>query len=131
MQEVYEGRQSRGWRSRLFRALRPAAPFLHTPSEPLHYPLGRWNLYVGGVGARPEGYVNLDLFALPGVDVAADAECLRSGAGMFQCIECDAVLEHVRCPETVMRELGRVLAHGVLGRILFVLPSWIFCFFDG
>lgn len=120
MQQVYEHRQSRGWRSRLSRALRPPAPFVHNPAEPLHFPLGRWNLYVGGGGARPEGYVNLDLFALPGVDVAADAECLPFGAGVFQCIECDAVLEHVRCPEAVMRELGRVLARG--GHLHVVVP---------
>jgi SAM-dependent methyltransferase len=74
--------------------------------------LGRWNLYVGGAGSKPEGYVNLDLFPLPGVDVAADAEHLPFPSGLFQCIECDAVLEHVRQPGQVMREMTRVLAPG-------------------
>lgn len=77
-------------------------------------------MYVGGGGARPEGYVNIDLFPLPGVDVAADAERLPFPAGVFQCIECDAVLEHVRCPEAVMQELARVLAPG--GHLHIVTP---------
>jgi SAM-dependent methyltransferase len=59
-----------------------------------------------------EGYVNLDLFPVPGVDVAADAHALPFRGGMFQRVECDAVLEHVRRPEVVMRELDRVLAPG-------------------
>ncbi len=60
---------------------------------------------------RP-GYVNLDLFAVPGVDVAADAERLPFPPDVFQRVECDAVLEHVRSPERVMREIERVLAPG-------------------
>lgn len=120
MQEVYERRRSRGWIGRLYRALQPPAPFIHNPAEPLHFPLGRWNLYVGGAGARPQGYVNIDLFALPGVDVAADAERLPFRSGVFQCIECDAVLEHVRSPEAVMGELRRVLAPG--GHLHIVTP---------
>src|SRR5438309_1171349 len=70
MQDVYARRQARDWPSRLYRALKPPDPFLRNPAEPLHFPLGRWNLYVGGGGSEPEGYVNIDLFALPGVDVA-------------------------------------------------------------
>ena len=75
-------------------------------------PLGRWNLYVGGGGATPQGYVNLDLFPIPGVDLAANAEDLPFAANQFQRIECDAVLEHVQHPERVMQELTRVLAPG-------------------
>ena len=112
MQEVYARRQARDWSSRLYHALQPPAPFVRNPGEPLHFPLGRWNLYVGGAGSKPEGYVNLDLFPLPGVDVAADAEHLPFPSGLFQCIECDAVLEHVRQPGQVMREMTRVLAPG-------------------
>lgn len=82
------------------------------PREPSDFPLGRWNLYVGGAGRRVDGYVNLDLFAVPGVDVAADAHALPFRSGLFQRIECDAVLEHVRQPEVVVRELTRVLAPG-------------------
>ena len=112
MQDVYARRQARDWASRLYRSLKPPDPFICNPAELLHFPLGRWNLYVGGGGSEPEGYINIDLFALPGVDVAADAENLPFPSGMFQCIECDAVLEHVRHPDQVMRELSRVLAKG-------------------
>ena len=93
MQDVYARRQARDWLSRLYRALKPPDPFLHNPAEPLRFPLGRWNLYVGGGGADPEGYINIDLFALPGVDVAGDAEHLPFPSGLFERIECD-----VTCP---------------------------------
>jgi SAM-dependent methyltransferase len=82
------------------------------PDEPAHFPLGRWNLYIGGAGRVVEGYINLDLFAIPGVDIAADAEQLPFPAGVFQRVECDAVLEHVRNPAQVMTEIHRVLAPG-------------------
>ncbi len=82
------------------------------PREPKDFPLGRWNLYIGGAGQRPKGYVNIDLFAVPGVDVACDAERLPFPSGLFTRVECDAVLEHVVCPEAVMREIERVLAPG-------------------
>jgi SAM-dependent methyltransferase len=109
---LYERRSSRGWKASLFRALQPPAPFVMNPREAIEAPLGRWNLYIGGAGNRVEGYVNLDLFSLPGVDVAADAEQLPFRAGVFQRVECDAVLEHVRDPERVMQEIERVLAPG-------------------
>lgn len=110
--ELYARRQADGWPDKLYRALQRPDPFIRNPAEPPHFPLGRWNLYIGGGGSRPDGYVNLDLFALPGVDVAADAQRLPFRSGQFQCIECDAVLEHVRDPSQVMREMTRVLASG-------------------
>jgi SAM-dependent methyltransferase len=112
MREVYDRRRSRHWTSALYRWLEPPLPLLMNPREPKDYPLGHWNLYVGGAGAVVPGYVNLDLTATPGVDVLADAECLPFPANVFQRVECDAVLEHVRCPETVIREIERVLAPG-------------------
>ena len=90
------------------------------PREPNDYPLGRWNLYVGGAGRAVAGYVNLDLFAVPGVDVAADADQLPFRDALFQRVECDAVLEHVRRPEQVMGEIERVLAPG--GYVHLVTP---------
>jgi SAM-dependent methyltransferase len=94
------------------RLLEPPAPFIMNPEEPKDFPLGRWNLYIGGAGRVVDGYVNLDLFAIPGVDVAADAERLPFPADVFQRVECDAVLEHVRDPARVMCEMHRVLAPG-------------------
>jgi SAM-dependent methyltransferase len=82
------------------------------PREPTDFPLGRWNLYIGGAGRAVEGYVNLDLCAMPGVDVLGDAQALPFRCGQFQRVECDAVLEHVRDPRQVAREIERVLAPG-------------------
>jgi SAM-dependent methyltransferase len=120
MQDLYARRKHQHWRARLYRALQPPDPFIRNPAEPFDFPLGRWNLYVGGAGTEPEGYLNIDLFASFGVNVVADAECLPFPADLFRCIECDAVLEHVRHPEAVLRELTRVLAPG--GHLHIVTP---------
>jgi len=112
LEALYRKRGSRHWRDRFFRFLQPPAPFLMNPSEPKDFPLGRWNLYIGGAGRRVPGYVNLDLFAVPGVDVAADAEHLPFPPEVFERVECDAVLEHVRNPDRVMSEIRRVLKPG-------------------
>lgn len=110
LEGLYRRRTSRRWRDRLLRWIQPPAPFVMNPAEPKDFPLGRWNLYIGGAGRRVEGYVNLDLFAVPGVDVAGDAERLPFRAGVFQRVECDAVLEHVQNPIEVLNEIRRVLA---------------------
>jgi SAM-dependent methyltransferase len=120
LEELYRKRQSRRGQDRLRRLLEPPNLFIANPAEPKDFPLGRWNLYLGGAGRRVPGYVNLDLFAVPGVDVAADAELLPFPAAVFQRIECDAVLEHVRHPEQVMNEIRRVLAPG--GYVHLVTP---------
>jgi SAM-dependent methyltransferase len=107
--QLYRRRAARSW---LRRALEPPRPFVMNSREPKDFPLGRWNLYIGGAGRAVAGFVNLDLFPIPGVDVAADAHQLPFEDGVFQRVECDAVLEHVRRPEQVMREIRRVLAPG-------------------
>jgi SAM-dependent methyltransferase len=118
--EIYARRRDSNWRSRIYRALQPPNPYIRNPREPLDFPMGRWNLHVGGAGVFPPGCVNNDLFAVPGVDVAADAERLPFPDEIFQHIECDAVLERVRDPETVMHELIRVLVPG--GHLHLVTP---------
>ena len=112
LEALYRRRNSHAWRDRLRRALTPPDPFVMNPAEPRDFPLGRWNLYIGGAGRSVDGYVNLDLAAVPGVDVVADAERLPFRAAVFERVECDAVLEHVRHAETVMREIERVLVPG-------------------
>src|SRR6185503_1559536 len=106
---LYKRRNARGW---LRRVVEPPEPFLMNRREPKDFPLGRWNLYIGGAGRAVDGYVNLDLFAVPGVDVAADAHALPFRDDQFQRVECDAVLEHVRSPEQVVHEIRRVRAPG-------------------
>ena len=112
LEERYRRRFRPRWGDRLRRLLEPPAPLLMNPREPTGFPLGRWNLYIGGAGRKVEGYVNLDLFAVPGVDVAADAHQLPFADSVFQRVECDAVLEHVRDPGRVVLEMKRVLAPG-------------------
>jgi SAM-dependent methyltransferase len=94
------------------RYLEPPAPLVMNPAEPSDFPLGRWNLYIGGARRVVPGYINLDLLAMPGVDVVADAEQLPFPCEVFQRVECDAVLEHVSDPRRVMAEIERVLAPG-------------------
>jgi SAM-dependent methyltransferase len=120
LEALYRKRTSRRWRDRLFRLVQPPAPFIMNSTEPKDFPLGRWNLYLGGAGRVVPGYVNLDLFAMPGVNVAADAEHLPFPPDTFQRVECDAVLEHVRNPAQVMCEIRRVLTPG--GYLHLVVP---------
>lgn len=96
----------------LGRFLEPPAPLVMNPAEPTDFPLGRWNLYIGGARRRVPGYVNLDLLGMPGVDVVGNAEQLPFPDALFQRVECDAVLEHVEDPGRVMAEIERVLAPG-------------------
>src|ERR1700691_275494 len=116
----YRRRTSKRWRDRVRRMLEPPAPFIMNPAEPTGFPLGRWNLYLGGAGRVVQGYVNIDLVAISGVDAVADAHQLPFPANVFQRVECDAVLEHVRDPVQVMREIERVLAAG--GYVHLVTP---------
>jgi len=115
---IYLRRNSRRLIDRLRRALEPPKPFVLNPAEAIVAPLGRWNLYIGGGGCCVAGYVNIDLFVLPGVDVAADAARLPFPDATFDRIECDAVLEHVPNPATVMREIERALKPGGYAHIV-------------
>ena len=106
------------WLERLRSALQPPLPLVSNPRVPVDFPLGRWNLYLGGARRRVDGYVNLDILATPGVDVQADAHALPFGGGVFTRVECDAVLEHVVDAGQVVREIERVLAPGGYAHIV-------------
>jgi SAM-dependent methyltransferase len=118
VERLYRQRNSRGLVDRLRRALEPPRPFLMNPREGIDAPLGRWNLYIGGGGCEVAGYVNVDLAAFPGVNVVADAGKLPFAEGVFERVECDAVLEHVRAPDAVMAEIRRVLRPGGMAHVV-------------
>lgn len=112
LERIYHRRSSMRRRDRLIRFLQPPAPFIVNPAEPKDFPLGRWNLNIGGAGRIASEYVNLDLARVPGVDVVANAEHLPFRSGTFQRVECDAVLEHAVKPEEILREIARTLGPG-------------------
>ena len=82
----------------LRRWLIPPEPFVLNPQENIDVPLGKYSLYIGGAGNVVDGYINLDLFGVTGVNVVGDAQKLPFPNGIFQRVECDAVLEHVENP---------------------------------
>ena len=99
----------RGWKG----LLRPPVPAWHNPADlAAEPPLGKRNLYIGGAAVRPPGYINVDLFGLPGVDVVCDAERLPFRDGVFSRVECPAVLEHTPDPDRLMSEIHRTLEPG-------------------
>jgi anaerobic magnesium-protoporphyrin IX monomethyl ester cyclase len=100
------------WRRRIRQLLEPPAPVMMNKAEQRYFRLGRWNLYLGGRGRSVRDFVSVDTCPGGDVDIAADAASLPFPAGLFQRVECDAVLEHVREPALVMREIERVLAPG-------------------
>ena len=113
IEQLHRRRASGAWKDRVFRLLRPPDPLIRNPREhDIDAPLGRWNLYIGGAGSAVDGYINVDLFPLPGVNVVASVEQLPFPSNLFQRVECDAVLEHVERPEPAVREIERVLAPG-------------------
>ena len=104
-----------------YRALIPPLPVYANPDERrFQPPLWRWNLYIGGAGSQVSGYVNVDLFALPGVTVACSAERLPFGDGLFEVVECDAVLEHTPRPSAIVGEISRCLKPG--GHVHITVP---------
>lgn len=84
-------------------------------SGSIHEPGQKLNLGCGHE-ARP-GWVNLDLAALPGVDVVHDLDDLPLpfADGTFEYVECIDIIEHVREFPDTMRELHRITAPG--GRV--------------
>ncbi len=96
-----------------WRYLQPPLPVLRNPAAaPQRVALGEHNLYIGGSGNHVEGYVNVDLFPSPGVHVVCDAELLPFHSGVFDRIDCEAVLEHTPNPARMVAEISRCLKIG-------------------
>lgn len=97
--------------TRWYRYLSPPLPLVQNPHEQLLPPgEGLPCLMIGGAAQHPpDGFINLDIVAAPGVRVVADATHLPFSDNQFSRIECDAVLEHVREPAGVVREMFRTL----------------------
>jgi SAM-dependent methyltransferase len=58
------------------------------------------------------GAINLDIGPFPNVDVIGDGVRLPFPCNCFDVVVCQAVLEHVPDPQTVVAEIGRVLRPG-------------------
>jgi SAM-dependent methyltransferase len=119
IENLHRQRTSARWRERLARLFRPPEPLIANRHElDIDAPLGRRNLYIGGAGSTVSGYVNVDLFPLPGVNAVANAEQLPFAGNLFQRVECDAVLEHAERPDRVMAEIERVLTPGGFAHVV-------------
>lgn len=96
--------------SRWYRFLLPPLPIYSNSAEfERQPPLGRWNLYIGGAGSRIDGYVNVDLTPLKGIDVVCDAAKLPFRDNIFERVELDAVLEHTPEPRAIVDDIRRCL----------------------
>ena len=101
---------ARGNMARLNRLLREF-------DRPLVLNLGSGDRFIGAEsldeGVR-RSMVNFDLVPCLGVSVVGDAHALPFGEAVFHGVVCQAVLEHTRRPEAVVKEIGRVLKPGGL-----------------
>jgi hypothetical protein len=117
MQAVYSRRRSPNWVRKLY----PPEPVYVNPSAP-PLPASRpgMNLWIGGAGLDLPGFVNIDVAAVPGVDVVANAARLPFVPSSVDSIACLALLEHVPDPDRVVAEIFRVLKAG--GEAQVVVP---------
>ena len=105
-----------GWSRRgIFRYL-PHATIVPRPQLPVtiaSLPPGARVCDVGAGGRRlTENVVTVDFIVAPGVDVAGDIHKLPLLDNSVDCVICTGTLEHVRHPETAVRELRRILRPG-------------------
>lgn len=91
-----------------------------------------------GSGPRAKGTVNIDLSAKFNPTVVADARNLPFRAAVFDESYLSHILEHVIDPESILKEVHRVLKTTKSVTIIFpnfasltVLTAWIFSFYRG
>jgi SAM-dependent methyltransferase len=115
MEATYSRRRNPGWLRKLYPPepvyVNPAAPPLPAARPGLH-------VWIGGAGLELPGFVNLDVTAVPGVDVIANAARLPFAPASVDSIACLALLEHVPDPEQVVAEMLRVLKPGSEAQIV-------------
>ena len=76
-------------------------------------PKGSRIINIGSGSTRlRDDIINLDITYYPNVDVLADAQNLPFEDNYFDCVFCNAVLEHVEKPWMVSGEIQRVLKSG-------------------
>ncbi|HSF39825.1 MAG TPA: methyltransferase domain-containing protein [Thermoanaerobaculia bacterium] len=96
------------------------------PMEPIQNPPLR--LHVGCGRARMEGWVNIDVQALPGVDVVADVtKGLDFPEGQAEAVFAEHFLEHLPIADALafLRESHRVLAPGSWVRLSTPNLDWV------
>jgi SAM-dependent methyltransferase len=105
------------WRSRAKRALHAPSPALNT-SRRLDWLLAHFDesarvldLGSGTHRLRPS-IIDLEIGPFPNVDLVGDGASLPFADRCFDAVICQAVLEHVRAPESIVAEIGRVLQPG-------------------
>ena len=117
MQATYSRRNSSNWLRKLY----PPEPVYVNPSAPpLPAPRPGVHLWIGGAGLRLPGFVNMDVAAVPGVDLVANAARLPFLPESLDSIACLALLEHVADPDRVVAEMLRTLKTG--GEAQVVVP---------
>ncbi len=102
--------------------IRDLALKLHNPFQPRWFDRSMYdfvskqglvlNLGSGNTVLDSEVVVNLDIYPFPNVDMVHDAHCLPFNDETFDCVFCNAVLEHCLRPWIVANEIQRVLKTG-------------------
>ncbi len=111
----------------LYREIRPN-PYTLLPPRPVVYDIGSKQVRAGyAFGAPPADatVVCVDIAAAPGVDLVADAHDLHMVASdSVDFVTTISVLEHVRHPQQVVREIHRILKPGgiVYVNVPFIFP---------
>ena len=121
MKELYARRRLNGAAQRFVKMLYPPEPvYVNPKAPPIPQPKGELSLWLGGAGLHLPGFVNVDVVAVTGVNLVANAAKLPFQPNCCDSVACLALLEHVPDPERVVAEMLRVLKPG--GEVQVVVP---------
>jgi SAM-dependent methyltransferase len=120
----------RKWFVRTFWAAHNESPWIQSAIHGLLADLGgRRGLHLGCGDIRLDPrLVNLDLSPTPAVDVLADAAGLPFPGGIFHLVITQEMVEHVRDPFLVVREVARMLRKG---GVLYIQAPFIIGYHPG